>query len=363
MNVIIAGGGTGGHLFPGIAIAEEILRRDRNNRVLFVGTKRGIEHRILPGLGYELSLIDVAGIKGKGLTGTLAAVTKLPRSFLQSGRIIRSFRPDLVLGVGGYASGPAVLMAHLLGIPTAVAEQNAFPGVTNRILSRFVDRIFLTFPDTEGRFPKSKSLYTGNPIRAAFLSELAAPERKKPGFTLLIFGGSQGARAINRAVPAALDQMTEIKGDLHIIHQTGTGDFEEVGRAYRAKDFDAEVHAFIMDMPRVYGQADLLVCRAGATSIAELTASGRASLLIPYPYAANDHQSRNAEVLVRAGAAVMIPESDLTADRLGSIIMDLYHHRDRIQEMEARSRALAKPEAAGQIFEECVSLIAKKGRA
>ncbi|MBN1548632.1 MAG: undecaprenyldiphospho-muramoylpentapeptide beta-N-acetylglucosaminyltransferase, partial [Syntrophaceae bacterium] len=316
MNIIIAGGGTGGHLFPGIAVAEEILKRDRNNRVLFVGTERGIEKRVLPGLGYDLALIDVAGIKGKGLAGTLAAMAKLPRSFLQSVGIIRSFRPDLVLGVGGYASGPAVLIAHLMGVKTAVAEQNAFPGITNRILSRFVDRIFLTFPDTEDRFPKKKSLYTGNPIRAAFLSELAAPPKKEQKFTLLIFGGSQGAHAINRAALAALDRLVEIKNNLHIIHQTGTADFEEVSSTYRGRGFDAEVHTFIMDMPRVYGRANLLVCRAGATSIAELTASGRAAILIPYPYAANDHQTKNAEVLVRAGAAEMILERDLTGERL-----------------------------------------------
>jgi UDP-N-acetylglucosamine--N-acetylmuramyl-(pentapeptide) pyrophosphoryl-undecaprenol N-acetylglucosamine transferase len=360
MKIIIAGGGTGGHLFPGIAIAEEIKKRNRDSRVLFVGTERGIEKRVLPGLGYDLALIDVAGIKGKGLMDKIGAVTKLPGSFLQSRRIIRSFGPDLVLGVGGYASGPAVLTARLLGLKTAIAEQNAFPGITNRILGHFVDQVFITFPESADRFPQGKSLYTGNPIRAAFMSELdgkANPDRK---FNLLIFGGSQGARAINQAVLASLDKLEEIRKELHIIHQTGAQELDAVAIAYKNRGFDAEVHSFIMDMPKVYGKAKLLVCRAGATSIAEMTASGRASILIPYPFAANDHQTKNAEVLVRAGAAEMIPEAELTGAKLAETILDLYGDTDRISRMEACSRQLARREAAVQIVDECVSLIDKK---
>ena len=363
MKILIAGGGTGGHLFPGIAVAEEIIKRDAKNRVLFVGTERGIEKRVLPGLGYELALIDVAGIKGKGWRDKFTALSKLPGSFRQSRNIIRAFAPDLVLGVGGYASGPAVLMAHMMGIKTAIAEQNAVPGITNRILSRFVDRIFLTFPDMEGHFPKKTCLYTGNPIRAAFLSHLAKPAEAKPGFTLLIFGGSQGAHAINRAALLSLERLAEIRDTLHIIHQTGEGDFEEVSNAYREKGFDAEVHAFIMDMPRVYDRADLLVCRAGATSIAELTASGRASILIPYPHAANDHQTKNAEVLLRAGAAELVPERELTGTKLADTILELQSHPDRIRAIEIRAQELAKVEAAHQIVDHCISLIAKTRRA
>lgn len=360
MKLIIAGGGTGGHLFPGIAIAEEFLKRDGNSRVLFVGTERGIEKRVLPGLGYDLALIDVAGIKGKGFRDKIRAVWKLPRSFHQSAGIIRSFGPDLVLGVGGYASGPAVLTAHLLGIKTAIAEQNAYPGVTNRILARFVDRIFLTFPDTENRFPRRKSLHTGNPIRAAFTSALPTPAKTEYKFILLIFGGSQGARAINQAVLASLDQLEEIRNELHIIHQTGVQELEAVSGTYKSRGFNAEVHAFIMDMPKVYGQANLLVCRAGATSIAELTASGRASILIPYPYAANDHQTKNAEVLVRAGAAEMLPEAVLTGEKLAATILALYRDSERIGRMEACSHQLARREAAAEIVNECVSMIDKK---
>ncbi len=362
MKMIIAGGGTGGHLFPGIAVAEEWMKRDRENRVLFVGTERGIEKRVLPGLGFDLALIDVAGIKGKGLTGKIGAVAKLPRSFLQSGKIIRAFKPDLVLGVGGYASGPAVLTAHLMGLKTAVAEQNAFPGMTNRILSHFVDKIFVTFPESAKFFPGGKSLYTGNPIRAAFSSAPAEPEENGADrkFNLLIFGGSQGARAINPAALAALDHLAEIKGRLHIIHQTGAQDLDEVSGAYQNRGFDAEVHSFIMDMPRIYGRANLLVCRAGATSIAELTASGRASILIPYPYAASDHQTKNAEVLVQGGAAEMISESRLSGEKLAETILTLYRDPGRISRMEACSRKLARIRAASQIVDECFSLVDKK---
>ncbi len=360
MKIIIAGGGTGGHLFPGIAIAEEILTRDGNNRVLFVGTERGIEKRVLPGLGYDLALIDVAGIKGKGPIGMFSALAKLPRSFMQSVQIIRSFQPDLVLGVGGYASGPAVLTAHLMGIKTAIAEQNAYPGVTNRILARFVNRIFLTFPDTEKRFPQRKTLHTGNPIRAAFLSPPDKPMKAEHKFKLLVFGGSQGARAINQAVLAALDKLEEIRQGLHIIHQTGAQELEWINDAYKSKGFDAEVHTFIMDMPSVYTQADLLVCRAGATSIAEMTASGRAAILIPYPYAANDHQTKNAEVLVRAGAAIMLPERVLTGEKLADAILSLHRDPTRISRMETCARRLARPHAASEIVNECALMIDKK---
>ena len=362
MKIIIAGGGTGGHLFPGIAIAEEILIRDGNSRILFAGTERGIEKRVLPGLGYDLALIDVAGIKGKGTIGMFSALAKLPRSIMQSVQIIRSFRPELVLGVGGYASGPVVLTAHLMGIKTAIAEQNAYPGVTNRILARFVDRIFLTFPDTKKRFPQRKILHTGNPIRTAFISAPDKPLGTEHKFKLLVFGGSQGARAINQAVLAALNKLEEIRQELHIIHQTGAQELEWVDAVYKNKEFDAEVHPFIMDMPSVYARADLLVCRAGATSIAEMTASGRASILIPYPYAADDHQTKNAEVLVRAGAAIMLPERGLSGEKLADAILSLYRDPTRISRMEACARRLARPHAVSEIVNECALMIDKKRR-
>ncbi len=361
MKIIIAGGGTGGHLFPGIAIAEEIRNRSPENRILFIGTERGIEKRVLPDYGLDLALIDVAGIKGKGWRGAFVALAKMPRSFLQSASIIRSFCPDLVLGVGGYASGPAVLMAYLMRICTAITEQNAFPGMTNRILGHFVDRIFLAFPDEEDRFPKHKSLHTGNPIRAAFTN---IPQRSPVSgrkFNLLIFGGSQGAHAINKAMISALGELAPLKGALRIIHQTGPQDLDRVRESYHNQGFDAVVYQFITDIPRFYGEADLLICRAGATSIAEITTGGRAAILIPYPYAADDHQTKNAEVLLHAGAAKMIAEQKLTGEMLAAAIRDLYANPEKVDLMAARSRMLSRPHAARQIVDACVSLIDKKG--
>jgi len=360
MKMIIAGGGTGGHLFPGIAIAEEWLKRDKGNTVLFVGTERGIEARVLPCLGFDLAMIDVGGIKGKAMLGKVRAVAKLPRSFLQSGKIIRSFRPHIVLGVGGYASGPVVLMARLHGFKTAVAEQNAFPGMTNRILGHVVSKIFVTFGDGSTRyFPQKKICCTGNPIRAAFLSGMDESIEKREKFTILVFGGSQGAAAINRVVLASLSRLAKIKEDLYIIHQTGHQAEKEIREAYCQEQFDAEVHPFIMDMPRFYKKADLLICRAGATSIAEITASGRASVLIPYPYATDDHQTSNAKVLVRAGASILIPEDQLTEENLTSVILDLYNNREKIRVMEEKSRRLARVDAAARIIDECLALAGK----
>jgi UDP-N-acetylglucosamine--N-acetylmuramyl-(pentapeptide) pyrophosphoryl-undecaprenol N-acetylglucosamine transferase len=360
MKMIIAGGGTGGHLFPGIAVAEEWLKRDKENTVLFVGTERGIEKRVLPGLGFDLATIDVGGIKGKTMMNRIRAVAKLPRSFLQSDKIIRSFRPHMVLGVGGYASGPVVLMAHLRGFKTAVAEQNAFPGITNRILGRVVNKVFVTFADGSAHyFPQKKVCSTGNPIRAAFLSAIDESMEKQEKFTILVFGGSQGATAINRAVLASLDRLAGIKEHLHIIHQTGHNGEQEIREAYNRKQFDAEVHPFIMDMPQFYRKADLLICRAGATSIAEITASGRASILIPYPHAADDHQTSNGEVLARAGASIMIPEAQLTEESLASVILDLYENRGKIRIMEEKSRRLARVDAAAKIVDECLALTGK----
>lgn len=360
MRMIIAGGGTGGHLFPGIAIAEEWLKRDMENTVLFVGTERGIEKRVLSGLGFDLAIIDVGGIKGKSMPGKVRAMVKLPRSFLQSDKIIRSFQPHIVLGVGGYASGPVVLMARLRGLKTAIAEQNAFPGVTNRILGHVVDKVFVTFADRATRyFPQQKICCTGNPIRAAFLSGMGEATEKREKFTILVFGGSQGAAAINRVVLASLSRLAGIKEDLYIIHQTGQRAEKEIREAYRQEQFAAEVHPFIMDMPGFYKKADLLICRAGATSIAEITASGRASVLVPYPYATDDHQTGNARVLARAGASILIPEAQLTEESLANVILDLYGNREKIRIMEEKSRLLARVDAAARVIDECLALTGK----
>lgn len=362
MKVIIAGGGTGGHLFPGIAIAEEFLKRDRKNRILFVGTDRGIEKRVLGELGYPLQTIDVAGVKGRGWKKALAALFRIPGSLIQSFRIIRGFCPDLVVGVGGYASGPVVLTASMLGVPTAIAEQNARPGLTNRILGKTADRIFVSFEQTGRWFDARKVVMSGNPIRQAFLSEKKETEDRKGPFTVLIFGGSQGAHAINRAVMDALDHLAPLRDDLQIIHQTGSKDRDEAARAYEAKGLTAETLAFITDMAAAYRRADLLVCRAGATSIAEITAAGKAAVLIPFPFAVEDHQTSNAEVLVQAGAAEMIPERELTGARLAASIKRYHAGPELLRRMEIRSRGLGNVRAAAEIVDACLTMVHARSR-
>ena len=358
MKVIIAGGGTGGHLFPGIAIAEEFLRRDQASGILFVGTNRGLEKRVLGKMGFNLHTLDVEGIKGREISKVVGAILKIPRSLVESYKLIRQFCPDIVIGVGGYASGSAVITARLMGIKTAVAEQNALPGITNRMLGRIVDRIFLTFPETKKWFPEEKILLSGNPVRAAFLTGIQESRKNAGKFTILIFGGSQGAHGINLAVLDSLPYLGKIKDKLKVIHQTGSADLDSILLHYKSLGMDAEVLPFIMDMAQAFRSADLLVCRAGATSVAEITASGKAAILIPLPHAANDHQTKNAEALVRAGAAVMISEKDISGNMLAKTIEKFYHHPELLREMEAKSASLGNVRAAADIVDTCMELIA-----
>jgi len=357
LGVIIAGGGTGGHLFPGIAIAEEFLRRNPAHRILFIGTERGLEKKILGGLGLPLRTIHVEGIKGRSPLRTAGALVKIPGGLIASFRILRKFHPDIVVGVGGYASGPAVLAACLMRVKTAIAEQNAFPGLTNRILGYFADRIFLTFPVSQRWFPKRRTLVTGNPIRAAFLAEKPQEEKKDPCFTILVFGGSQGAHTINRMVSEAVDGLQHLKDRLRFIHQAGEKDLETMTATYRERGFAAEVSPFIMDMAAAYHKADLLLCRAGATSIAEITAGGKASILIPFPLAVNDHQTQNAEVLSRTGAAEVIAEKDLSGPGLARVIERFYQNPGAVRKMEAAAAALGKRRAAKDIVDICLTLV------
>jgi UDP-N-acetylglucosamine--N-acetylmuramyl-(pentapeptide) pyrophosphoryl-undecaprenol N-acetylglucosamine transferase len=357
LAMIVAGGGTGGHLFPGVAIAEEFLGRNPANRVLFIGTERGLEKRVLSGLGLPLETLKVEGLQGRGPLRILGSLLKIPGSLLSSVRILRAFRPAIVVGVGGYASGPAVLTARLMGIKTAIAEQNAFPGLTNRILGRIVHRIFVTFPESARWLPAGRTRVTGNPIRIAFMADGADGQRKDPRFTLLVFGGSQGAHAINGVVIDALEGLEHLKERIRFIHQTGEKDLETVSQAYRERGFAAEVSPFIAEMAAAYRAADLLLCRAGATSIAEITAGGKAAILVPFPFAVNDHQTKNAELLARTGAAQMIPERELNGPRLAEIIEQLYRHPEEIKRMETASTAMGNIRAAAAIVDECLELV------
>jgi len=355
MKMVIAGGGTGGHLFPGVAVAEEFLKRESNNRVLFIGTERGLEARILKDLGFELRLITAEGIKGRGLR-SLAAIAKIPRGLIESFGILRDFSPDVVIGVGGYASGPAVLAAWLMGIPTAIAEQNALPGVTNRILAKFVRRVFVSFEESLRWMPPGKTVVSGNPIRQGFFGAGSDDSRREGRFTILVFGGSQGAHRINEAMREAMPHLEVMKDHLRFVHQTGEKDFRDVESAYRERGMDAVVHPFIRDMASAYRAADLLICRAGATSIAEITACGKAAVFIPFPFAVNDHQTGNARVLVEAGAAEMIAERDLDGLRLADVIVRLSADPARLRAMEEKSRSLGNPRAAADIVDACIEM-------
>ena len=339
-------------------MAEAFKDREPGNEILFVGSRRGLEASIVAREGYALKTIEGGRVKGKPVWGKLRSLMAVPKSLLQSGSLLRSFKPDIVLGVGGYASGPVVLTAWAMGYPTAIHEQNIFPGLSNRILGRFVDRIFISFADSSRHFSRGKTLLTGNPVRGMIRSPGFLQERK-PGakFTLLIFGGSQGAHHLNQAVEEALIYLREWKERLHIIHQTGEKDYREVQEAYRREEFTAEVYPFIHAMDRAYALADLVLCRAGATTLFELMTTGLPAILVPYPYAANDHQTLNAKTLVDAGAAVLVANGDLTGVHLSRILKELIEDPPRLKKMGERAAALAQPDAAQKIVTLCYEMV------
>jgi UDP-N-acetylglucosamine--N-acetylmuramyl-(pentapeptide) pyrophosphoryl-undecaprenol N-acetylglucosamine transferase len=363
MRVVIAGGGTGGHLFPGIAIAEEFLKRDAKTKIIFIGTKKGIESRLLNKFGYELKEIDIEGVKGRGIKALIKGVYQIPKSIWQSRRILKQFGPHIVFGVGGYASGPAVLAAYFMSVPTAIAEQNATPGLTNKILGNLADKIFVTYAQTKDSFPQSKVVLSGNPIRASFVAGRGIIKEKKDYRQLLIFGGSQGAEAINKSVMDMLPQLQGMKNKVHVLHQTGAQQLEEVKKAYEQFGIQAQVTAFIVDMAAAYAAADLIICRAGATSLAEITAAGKAAILIPYPWAANDHQLKNAQALAEEGAAVMIPEKELSGSKLFGVIENLLQDEKKLRQIEDNSLRLSRIDAAAVIVDNCIKLMAEKNQA
>ena len=342
MKILIAAGGTGGHIYPGIAVAKEILRRDEESEVLFVGTARGLETKIVPDNGFQLSLINSAGLKNVGFVGKLKGLLILPKSFLEARRLIKDFKPAVVVGAGGYVSGPVLLMASLMRVPTLVMDSNALPGFTNRRLAMFVTKAALTFEEAMPFFGK-KGVVTGNPVRQEFFE--IAPKMRGEKVNLLIFGGSQGARAINNAMGDALDKLPTEK--LNITHQTGEFDFEKLKEIYSRSAFEtADVRPYISNMVEEFAKADLVICRAGATTCAELAAAGKASIMIPLPTAADDHQRKNAEALEKSGAARMILQRDLNGERLANEIFEFISSPEKIGEMETSARKLARKDAA-----------------
>lgn len=351
MKVLIAGGGTGGHLFPGVAIAEEIRARHPDAEITFVGTKRGIEARVLPDLGWPLELIEVSGLKTVGAIGAMRGLFRLPKALLQARRLIKKHDPDAVIGVGGYASGPVVLAARLRGVPTAICEQNSIPGLTNKMLGRIVRSVFLSFDESRRFFKPKKILMTGNPVRRDLVQKLLGEAAAHTGVSVLVCGGSQGAVAVNELASQALIALGD--RSVAITHQTGEKDLEATRARYQAAGVTAECHAFIKDMAGAYQRADIIIGRAGATTVAELAIAGKPAIFIPYPFAADNHQELNAREMAAKGAALMFRQSELTAEALAGALRPLLSDDKKRSQMGAAMKTLAKPGAAGAVADWC----------
>ncbi len=359
LRIIITGGGTGGHLFPGIAVAQEIKRRNPEARILFAGTGRAVDREGLARYGFEARTMHCGALKGAGIMGMLRTMWGLPMSLLEALRLLREFKPALVFGVGGYVTGPVIAAARLLGIPTAIHEQNSVPGLANRQLGRVARRVFLSIPGTERYFRFRKCYFSGNPVREEIIKAAAGPPSGEP--VLLIIGGSQGAHCLNTLLPEAVGGiLTELPAGFRVIHQTGKEDELRSREAWKKLRVEAEVRAFFKDMARIYSPASLVVSRAGATTLAELTVLGKAAVLIPFPFAADNHQQKNADYLVAAGAARMFKERDLSPAALGRAIVEILNNNESRREMEKQARQLARPEAAAAIVDECEKLIVSR---
>jgi len=355
MRAAIVGGGTGGHVIPALAIARE-LRQLYSAEIIFVGTNRGIETRLVPQAGFELRLVQVGQLKGVSLTRRARTLADIPRGVLACRTMFSEFRPSVVIGVGGYASGPAMLAALLMGIPTLAFEPNLVPGFANRVVARFVTAAAVHFEQTKKFFRNAR--VTGVPVRKEFFD---IPERKfSPPGSLLVFGGSQGARILNQTMIDAIPKWREL--GIRIRHQTGERDFERVDSAYRQANLSADVSKFIDDMPAAFAQADALLCRSGASTVAEITAAGKPAIFVPFKLAADDHQLKNAHALENAGAARLISESQLNPECLTSIVAEMFRDPAALVSMAARARSLAHPNAGKEIAEMALGVTGNKGR-
>jgi UDP-N-acetylglucosamine--N-acetylmuramyl-(pentapeptide) pyrophosphoryl-undecaprenol N-acetylglucosamine transferase len=363
LRVVIAGGGTGGHLYPGIAVARELLARRPDTVVSFAGTARGIEARVVPREGFPLDLIRSSGVKGKSAADGLRGAALMPLGLADGWRIVSRRAADLVIGVGGYSSGPVVLAAALRGVPTMLLEQNAVPGLTNRWLARFVMAAAVTFDSTRAFFG-AKAFVSGNPVRPEFFAasgshQESAHDDQTSVTRVLVFGGSQGAHAINVAMVEAASRLAAGSPPLRLVHQTGERDVELVRTAYREAGLQADVEPFLFDMGRQLRHADLVVCRAGATTLAEIAAAGKAAILIPLPTATDDHQRRNAEAVAGAGAAELLLQADATGAVLAARVLALAGDADRRRRMGAAATSLARPDAARVIVDRALELVAR----
>ncbi len=362
MRVIIAGGGTGGHLFPGLAVAEEFKNRDASTEVIFVGTETGIEARVVPREGYPIRFLRAEGLVGVTYVRKIRALLKTVFSVTDSYRIIRTVNPDIVIGVGGYASGAVVLLSSLMSIPTLILEQNAVPGLTNRILGKFVDAVCAGYQESMSFFPKGKTFLTGNPVRRRIAK--GDPDAgfrlfslEKGLFTILAFGGSSGARSINRALVEALPYLEDLRDKIQFLHQTGQAEYESVRNSYRAGGFKGTIAPFIYEMGEAYAVADLVISRSGAMTLAELTTLGKPAILVPYPFAAGNHQELNALKLQEIGAAQMIPDRELRGEVLAENIREFTVDEAMREEMKKISRSVGRPDASLRIVDMAMSLV------
>jgi len=361
IRMLLAAGGTGGHLFPGVAVAEA-AQREFGADVLFVGTQHGMEKEMIPRLGFALRFIPAEQLRGRNWRGMLHSLWAACRAVGVAWRIVQEFAPDVIFSIGGYASGPTVLVGWLRRIPCVLLEPNAIPGMTNKWLAHFARKICVGFPQTASRFPLHKAVWTGNPIRwnvagAQEQQTTTPPSPHGLRFTVLIFGGSAGARRLNHTIPQALALLGKGSQPLQIIHQTGKADHVEVCAAYTRLGVEAEVVPFIETMREHYVAADLVICRAGAITLAELTSLGKPAILIPYPYAVDDHQRANAEILVQAGAARLVLDADLTAERMAEEIGSLMADRDNLTAMSQAALTLGRPQATAAVIRECLACL------
>ena len=358
-RVVIAGGGTGGHLYPGIALAKALKRQDMDIEISFVGTQKGLEAKVLPREGFELKTILSAGLLGKKRLSRWMSWVKLPVGTAQSMCFLIRKRPDLVVGVGGYASGPLVLSAWILRVPILIHEQNSIPGLTNKWLGKIANKVAVSFKESAKFFSKDKIEVTGNMIREEFCQPRETfPKGPRGLFRVLVLGGSQGAHSINVAMMEALESLTSKKGNIHITHQTGESDFAMVKREYEKSGFSHDVRPFIDGMAEQYRKASLVICRAGATTLAEVTACGKVSVLIPYPHAAHNHQEKNARVLEAANAGELVLDHELSGTRIAQSILRAIEDPERLEEMEENSYQLGNRDATEKVRQICMDLLA-----
>lgn len=365
VRMLFAAGGTGGHLFPGVAVAEA-ARRDVGAEILFVGTQHGMEKDMIPRLGFALQFIPAEQLRGRNWRGTLLSLWAALRALGVAWRVVRDFAPDLIFSIGGYASAPTVVVGWLRRIPCVLLEPNAIPGLANKWLGRLATKVCVGFPQTAAMFPAQKAVCTGNPVRWKLngaQENATSTVLPKTQPTLLIFGGSAGARHLNQTLPQALALLGQERENLRIVHQTGKADHAEVKATYARLGLQAEVVPFIENMQAMYLATDLVVCRAGATTIAELTSLGKPAILIPYPYAVDDHQRANAEILVQAGAARMVLDAELTPERMRDEIRALITNPTRLAEMGRAATTVGRPDATAAVIRECLACLPPEMRA